>query len=102
METVKSRQPGPGASRMPPIPMKMNMNSKTGGQSVPVQATQPKLGGSLAVIVPVYGIGIVGFFAFTLYKVIDAKRITCHIFLSRFSSKRKMMKRKKILKRQML
>jgi len=74
METVKSRQPGPGASRMPPIPMKMNMNSKTGGQSVPVQATQPKLGGSLAVIVPVYGIGIVGFFAFTLYKIFFKKK----------------------------
>ena len=64
-ETVRSRQPAPGISRMPPIPMKLNMNM--GGQSAPPAAAKP--GGSLALITPVYAVGIMVFFVFTLWKV---------------------------------
>jgi len=64
-ETVRSRQPAPGISRMPPIPMKLNMNM--GGQSAPPAAAKP--GGSLALITPVYAVGIMVFFVFTLWKI---------------------------------
>ena len=66
-ETVRSYKPAPGISRMPPIPMKLNMKMNAGGPATPV--SQPKLGGTLALITPVYAVGIIVFFVFTLWKV---------------------------------
>jgi len=64
-ETVRSKHPAPGISRMPPIPSKMNMN--IGAPSTP--PTQTRQGGSFNLIAPIYAIGIVVFFIYTLWKI---------------------------------
>eukprot|EP00090_Calanus_glacialis_P009788 TRINITY_DN18195_c0_g1_i2.p1 TRINITY_DN18195_c0_g1~~TRINITY_DN18195_c0_g1_i2.p1 ORF type:complete len:384 (-),score=105.67 TRINITY_DN18195_c0_g1_i2:154-1305(-) len=66
-ESVRSYKPAPGISRMPPIPMKLNMKMNAGGPATPV--SQPKLGGTLSLITPVYAVGIIVFFVFTLWKI---------------------------------
>ena len=65
-EGGRTTRPTPGVSRMPPIPMKLNKNMGAPG----LQPPQTKVGGStLALITPVYAIGIITFFVYTLSKV---------------------------------